>query len=192
MTQAQQAQRVTLGHKLLDPAQSNTASKEAKLYRCAGTRMAVYRTDGKALVFADGWHYTDILEDQQYLDAEIKIGGFGPAIWHATDADKEEYATYVNPETRRAADVVKQLSSNPALAQEVAALLAGANSESLEALRDKLTADAKAATVKTVTESAVRPQVTGLSNSRTIAAVASGSSSMDTPPVVDAPPAGNK
>ena len=103
----------------LNLAQSNTVT-ERRVFRVLGRNGNIMRSDGKRIEFIDGWLATDIQEDIEYLDHELKVGGFGPSVRAATQEDLAEYSQYVDPASRQVSDLVAQLAMNPAMAMQLA------------------------------------------------------------------------
>jgi len=171
---------ITRGQQLLNMGEGNTQGGEFRLYRAAGTALYLIRGDGKKLEFKDGWFRTDVLEDIEYMDRELRMGGFGPAVWAATEDDKLEYSRYVDPSTRQVQDVVAQLASNPAFAAQVAQALDSIDGEGAKALAAAINTSAAATITRKITVGGKQHQLEGMANSQTIASVSNGSNSEDT------------
>mgnify|MGYP003423672366 FL=1 len=171
---------IARGTQVLNMDQGNTSGEEFRLYRVAGKAVNLIREDGKRLEVRDGWLRTDVIEDIQFLDKELARGGFGPAVWKATDADKEEYAQYVDPKTRQVQDVVALLSSNPTLAAQVAETLNNIEGAGSKALAAALSSGAAATVARKVTVGGKQHELGGIKSSQTIATVSNGSNSEDT------------
>lgn len=178
---------ITRGTQLLNLEQGSTSGEVFQLYRIAGKAVNLIREDGKRLEFRDGWLRTDVIEDIQFLDKELARGGFGPAVWKATDADREEYAQYVDPKTRQVQDVVALLASNPSLAAQVAETLNNIEGAGSKALAAALNAGAAATVARKVTVGGKQHELGGIKSSQTIAVVSNGSNSEDTPAPVEPP-----
>lgn len=180
---------VARGTQVLNMDQGNTSGESFRLYRIAGKAVNLIREDGKRLEVKDGWLRTDVVEDIRYLDKEIERGGFGPAVWKATDVDLEEYAMYIDPKTRQVQDVVALLSSNPALAAQVAETLGNIEGAGSKALAAALNSGAAATIARKVTVGGKQNELGGIKSSASIAVVSNGSNSGDEPAVPSAPEA---
>jgi hypothetical protein len=108
--------------------------QNGKLYRMTGKAANVILPSGEKAVFKDGWLHTKDSDVIEYMTRELKRGGFGPAIWEATENEWEEYAQYVDPATRRVSDIVTQLARDPVMAAQVAAALSDVGGEGAKAL----------------------------------------------------------
>lgn len=155
-----------------------------KLYRMTGNAAVVITPSGERAAFKDSWLYTEDTYVISYMDRELARKGFGSAIWEATEADREEYAQYVDPKTRRVADIVAQLASNPDMAAKVAAAMSDVGGEGAAALAAAINGSAEQALQRTITAGGKRHDLGGISSTRTIAAVSNGSNSEDAPPPV--------
>ena len=160
----------------LNLAQNNTVT-ERRVYRVLGRNGTIMRSDGKRIEFIDGWLATDIQEDIEYLDHELKIGGFGPSVRAATQEDLAEYAQYVDPASRQVSDLVAQLAMNPAMAMQLAQILNGSTDAGAQALSGTLARNAEKAFARKITVGGKGPGLEGVTNSQTIATVSNGSNS---------------
>ena len=171
----------------LNLAQNNTVT-ERRVYRVLGRNGTIMRSDGKRIEFIDGWLATDIQEDIEYLDHELKVGGFGPSVRAATQEDLAEYSQYVDPASRQVSDLVAQLAMNPAMAMQLAQALNGSKDEGAQALSNTLASNAEKALARKITVGGKGPGLGGITSSQTIATVSNGSNSELAPPPME--PAG--
>jgi len=157
--------------------------QNGKLYRMTGKAANVILPSGEKVVFKDGWLFTTDSDVTTYMDRELKRGGFGSAIWEATESEREEYAQYVDPATRRVSDIVTQLAKDPVMAAQVAAALSDVGGEGAKALAAAINSGAEDTVKRSVTVGGKQHDLGGISSTRTIAAVSNGSNSEDAPPV---------
>ena len=163
--------------------------QNGKLYRMTGKAANVILPRGEKAVFKDGWLHTKDNDVIEYMTRELKRGGFGPAIWEATESEWEEYAQYVDPATRRVSDIVTQLARDPVMAAQVAAALSDVGGEGAKALAAAINSGAEDTVKRAITVGGKQHDLGGISSTRTIAAVSNGSNSEDAPP---APPVAAK
>lgn len=163
--------------------------QNGKLYRMTGKAANVILPSGEKAAFKDGWLHTKDSGVIEYMTRELKRGGFGPAIWEATENEWEEYAQYVDPATRRVSDIVTQLASNPVMAAQVAAALSDVGGEGAQALAAAINSGAESTVKRSITVGGKQHELGGISSSRTIASISNGSTSEDAPP---APPVAAK
>jgi len=156
--------------------------QNGKLYRMTGKAANVILPSGEKAVFKDGWLFTTDSDVTTYMDREIKRKGFGSAIWEATESEREEYAQYVDPATRRVSDIVAQLASNPVMAAQVAAALSDVGGEGAQALAAAINSGAESTVKRSITVGGKQHELGGISSSRTIASISNGSTSEDAPP----------
>ena len=156
---------------------------DGKLYRMTGKAAQVILPSGEKAVFKDGWLFTTDSDVTTYMDREIKRKGFGSAIWEATESEREEYAQYVDPATRRVSDIVTQLARDPVMAAQVAAALSDVGGEGAKALAAAINSGAESTVKRAITVGGKQHDLGGISSTRTIAAVSNGSNSEDAPPV---------
>lgn len=156
--------------------------QNGKLYRMTGKAANVILPSGEKAVFKDGWLFTTDSDVTTYMDREIKRKGFGSAIWEATESEREEYAQYVDPATRRVSDIVTQLASNPVMAAQVAAALSDVGGEGAQALAAAINSGAESTVKRSITVGGKQHELGGISSSRTIASISNGSTSEDAPP----------
>lgn len=156
--------------------------QNGKLYRMTGKAANVILPSGEKAVFKDGWLHTKDSGVIEYMTRELKRGGFGPAIWEATENEWEEYAQYVDPATRRVSDIVAQLASNPVMAAQVAAALSDVGGEGAQALAAAINSGAESTVKRSITVGGKQHELGGISSSRTIASISNGSTSEDAPP----------
>ena len=156
--------------------------QNGKLYRMTGKAANVILPSGEKAAFKDGWMFTTDSDVIAYMGREIKRGGFGPAIWEATESEREEYAQYVDPATRRVSDIVTQLARDPVMAAQVAAALSDVGGEGAQALAAAINSGAENTVKRSITVGGKQHELGGISSTRTIAAVSNGSNSEDAPP----------
>lgn len=157
---------------------NTTANQTAdfKLYRCSGPHLRIYLHNGEPLLFKDGWFRTEDSEEIAYMDRELRRNGFGPAVWAASKEEYAEYASYVDPTTRRASDIIAQLTTNPQLALQLAEALDNLKPEDANALSSTLAAGAMQKLSRQITVGGKQHNLGGIGSSQTIATVANGSS----------------
>lgn len=155
---------------------TNPMEPEFKLYRCSGPHLRIYLPDGEPLIFKDGWLRITDTEEVAYMEREIKRNGFGSAVWAASDAERVEYANYIDPTTRRASDIIAQLTSNPALALQLAEALENLSAEDANKLSGTLAQGAMANIKRNITVGGKTHHLAGIGSSSTIATIANGSS----------------
>lgn len=156
--------------------------QNGKLYRMTGKAANVILPSGEKAVFKDGWLHTKDSDVIEYMTRELKRGGFGPAIWEATENEWEEYAQYVDPATRRVSDIVTQLARDPVMAAQVAAALSDVGGEGAQALAAAINSGAESTVKRSITVGGKQHELGGISSSRTIASISNGSTSEDAPP----------
>lgn len=156
--------------------------QNGKLYRMTGKAANVILPSGEKAVFKDGWLFTTDSDVTTYMDREIKRKGFGSAIWEATESEREEYAQYVDPATRRVSDIVTQLARDPVMAAQVAAALSDVGGEGAQALAAAINSGAESTVKRSITVGGKQHELGGISSSRTIASISNGSTSEDAPP----------
>lgn len=156
--------------------------QNGKLYRMTGKAANVILPSGEKAAFKDGWLHTKDSGVIEYMTRELKRGGFGPAIWEATENEWEEYAQYVDPATRRVSDIVTQLARDPVMAAQVAAALSDVGGEGAKALAAAINSGAEDTVKRAITVGGKQHELGGISSSRTIASISNGSTSEDAPP----------
>ena len=156
--------------------------QNGKLYRMTGKAANVILPSGEKAAFKDGWLHTKDSGVIEYMTRELKRGGFGPAIWEATENEWEEYAQYVDPATRRVSDIVTQLARDPVMAAQVAAALSDVGGEGAQALAAAINSGAESTVKRSITVGGKQHELGGISSSRTIASISNGSTSEDAPP----------
>jgi len=180
-TQVNASARPTIA---LNLAQRNTVA-ERRVYRVMGRSGAIIRSDGKRLEFLDGWLATDVQEDIEYIESELAVNGFGNSIRAATPEDLAEYSQYVDPASRQVSDLVAQLSTNPAMAMQLAAALGSSSDDGAKALAAKLNSNAEQTIARRITVGGKQHELGGISSSQTIASVSNGSNSESAAPAVE-------
>ena len=155
---------------------TETQAVDFKLYRCSGPHLRIYLPNGEPLLFKDGWLRTSVGEEIDYMERELRRGGFGPAVWAASAEEYTEYASYVDPTTRRASDIIAQLTTNPALALQLAEALENLKPEEANKLSNTLATGALNRISRQVTTGGKQHNLGGIGSSQTIATVANGSS----------------
>lgn len=94
-----------------------TKVKHKKAYTCSIPIASIHRKDGKRITFISGFHETDLLHDQEFLDAEIEAGH--PHLAHATVQEVD--AAHMRMDPRATIEAKVRAEMEPKLRAELEA-----------------------------------------------------------------------